>query len=151
MATAKSFGEDGAGQLATDDDWFSQYMDEKDQGDVVGDLEGNLKIRIVVRYIRVQMLIWCLGKDKWLSNCHVNCLRCSFLYLGVTTKSLSEAPRFVKENTSEKGINHAEIELTQVDWPEAIITLTELGVIGGYILNKVDHNGPSSITVESGT
>ena len=71
MATAKSFGEDGAGQLATDDDWFSQYMDEKDQGDVVGDLEGNLKIRIVVRYIRVQMLIWCLGKEG-LSNCHVN-------------------------------------------------------------------------------
>ena len=99
----------------------------------------------------VQVVNDCVGLRKWLSNCHVNCLRCSFLYLGVTTKSLSEAPRFVKENTSEKGINHAEIELTQVDWPEAIITLTELGVIGGYILNKVDHNGPSSITVESGT
>ena len=151
MAIAKSFGEDGAGQLATDDNWFSIYMDEKDRGDVGGDSEGNLKIRIVVRYIRVQMLIWCLGKDKWLSNCHVNCLRCSFLYLGVTTKSLSEAPRFVKENTSEKGINHAEIELTQVDWPEAVISLTELGVIGGYLLNKVDHNGPSPITVENGT
>ena len=53
MATAKSFGEDGAGQLATDDDWFSIYMDEKDRGDVGGDSEGNLKIRIVVRYIRV--------------------------------------------------------------------------------------------------
>ena len=150
MATAKSFGEDGAGQLATDDDWFSQYMDEKDQGDVVGDLEGNLKIRIVVRYIRVQMLIWCLGKEG-LSNCHVNLSKIFFLYLGVTTKSLSEAPRFVKENTSEKGINHAEIELTQVDWPEAIIILTELGIIEGSILNRVDHNGPSSIHFESGT
>jgi hypothetical protein len=96
------------------------------------------------------MLIWCLGKDKW-PNCHVYCLRFLLSFLGVTTKSLSVAPRFVKENSSEKGINHAEIELTQVDWPEAIISLTELGVIGGYILNKVDHNGPSSITVESGT
>ena len=53
MAIARSFGEDGAGQLATDDDWFSVYMDEKDRGDVGGDSEGNLKIRIVVRYIRV--------------------------------------------------------------------------------------------------
>ena len=61
MSAAKSFGEDGAGQLDTEDDWFSQYMDAKDQGDVAGDPVGNLKIRIVVRFIHVQMLIWCLG------------------------------------------------------------------------------------------
>jgi hypothetical protein len=95
------------------------------------------------------MLIWCLGKEER-SNCHVN-LSKIYLYLGVTTKSLSEAPRFVKENTSEKGINHAENELTQVDWPEVIITLTELGIIEGSILNRVDHNGPSSINFERGT
>ena len=149
MSAAKSFGEDGAGQLDTEDDWFSQYMDAKDQGDVVGDPVGNLKMRIVVRFIHVQMLIWCLGKEER-SNCHVN-LSKIYLYLGVTTKSLSEAPRFVKENTSEKGINHAENELTQVDWPEVIITLTELGIIEGSILNRVDHIGPSSINFERGT
>ena len=51
MTQAKSFGADGAGQLDTDD-WFDQYMDEKDQGDIaeegVGidmevDAVGNLK------------------------------------------------------------------------------------------------------------
>jgi hypothetical protein len=51
MSNAKSFGEDGAGQL-DNDDWFDQYMDEKDQGDIaeegVGigvevDAVGNLK------------------------------------------------------------------------------------------------------------
>ena len=51
MSNAKSFGEDGAGQL-DNDDWFDQYMDEKDQEDVaeegVGigvevDAVGNLK------------------------------------------------------------------------------------------------------------
>ena len=51
MSNAKSFGEDGAGQ-PDNDDWFDQYMDAKDQGDVaeegVGigvevDAVGNLK------------------------------------------------------------------------------------------------------------
>ena len=51
MTQAKSFGADGAGQLDTDD-WFDQYMDEKDQQDIaeegVGigvevDAVGNLK------------------------------------------------------------------------------------------------------------
>jgi hypothetical protein len=51
MSNAKSFGEDGAGQL-DNDDWFDQYMDEKDQEDIaeegVGigvevDAVGNLK------------------------------------------------------------------------------------------------------------
>jgi hypothetical protein len=97
------------------------------------------------------MLIWCLGKDKW-PNCHVNCLRFLLSLLGVTTtKSLSTTARFVKENSSEKGITPAEIELMQVDWPEGVISLTEFGVILGYLLDKVDHNGPSPITVESGT
>ena len=51
MTQAKSFGADGAGQLDTDD-WFSQYMDEKDREDIVEegvgidvdlDAGGNLK------------------------------------------------------------------------------------------------------------
>ena len=65
--------------------------------------------------------------------------------------SISEAPRFVKENTSEKGMKHVENELTQVDWPEVMITLTELGIIEGSILSRVDLNGPSSIELEMGT
>ena len=54
MAQAKSFGADGAGQPATDDgDWFAQYMDEKDQEDIVEECDaldvdvdgvGNLKL-----------------------------------------------------------------------------------------------------------
>ena len=52
MTQAKSFGADGAGQLDTDD-WFSQYMDEKDQEDIVEEGDaldvdvdgvGNLKL-----------------------------------------------------------------------------------------------------------
>ena len=41
-AIAKSFGEDraGAGELSTEDDWFSDYMDEKDREDVGGDSKG---------------------------------------------------------------------------------------------------------------
>ena len=51
MTQAKSFGADGAGQLDTDD-WFDQYMDEKDREDIVEegvgidvdfDAGGNLK------------------------------------------------------------------------------------------------------------
>ena len=48
-------------------------------------------------------------------------------------------------------MKHAENELTQVDWPEVMITLTELGIIEGSILNRVDLNGPSSIDFERGT
>ena len=54
MTQAKSFGADGAGQPVTDDgDWFGQYMDEKDQEDIVEegvgidvdvDAVGNLKL-----------------------------------------------------------------------------------------------------------
>lgn len=54
MAQAKSFGADGAGQPVTDDgDWFAQYMDEKDQEDIVEEGDaldvdvdgvGNLKL-----------------------------------------------------------------------------------------------------------
>ena len=69
----------------------------------------------------------------------------------VTTMSIFDAPRFAKENTSEKGMKHVENELTQVDWPGVMITLTELGIIEGSILNRVDHNGPSSINFERGT
>ena len=51
MSNAKSFGEDGAGQL-DNDDRFDQYMDEKDREDIVEegvgidvdlDAGGNLK------------------------------------------------------------------------------------------------------------
>jgi hypothetical protein len=65
--------------------------------------------------------------------------------------SISDAPRFVKENTTEKGMKHVENELTQIDWPEVMITLTELGIIEGSILNRVDLNGPNSIELEMGT
>ena len=54
MTQAKSFGADGAGQPVTDDgDWFAQYMDEKDQEDIVEEGDaldvdvdgvGNLKL-----------------------------------------------------------------------------------------------------------
>ena len=72
--------------------------------------------------------------------------------LGVTTtKFLSTTARFVKENSSQKGIIHAEIEPMQVDWPETVFSLTELGVIMGYLFDKVDHNGPNPVTVKSGT
>ena len=74
-----------------------------------------------------------------------------FLLLGVTTMSISDAPRFVKENTTEKGMKHVENEATQIDWPEVMITLTELGIIKGSILSRVDLNGPSSIELEMGT
>ena len=73
-----------------------------------------------------------------------------FLLLGVTTMSISDAPRFVKENTTEKGMKHVENELTQIDWPEVMITLTELGIIEGSII-RVDLNGPNSIELEMGT
>ena len=65
--------------------------------------------------------------------------------------SISDAPRFVKENTTEKGMKHVENEPTQIDWPEVMITLTELGIIEGSILNRVDLNGPNSIELEMGT
>ena len=65
--------------------------------------------------------------------------------------SISDAPRFVKENTTEKGTKHVENELTQIDWPEVMITLTELGIIEGSILHRVDLNGPNSIEPEMGT
>ena len=65
--------------------------------------------------------------------------------------SISDAPRFVKENTTEKGMKHVENELTQMDWPGVMITLTELGIIEGSILNRVDLNGPNSIEPEMGT
>ena len=65
--------------------------------------------------------------------------------------SISDAPRFVKENTTEKGMKHVENELTQMDWPGVMITLTELGIIEGSILNRVDLNGPNSIELEMGT
>ena len=64
--------------------------------------------------------------------------------------SISDAPRFVKENTTEKGMKHVENELTQIDWPEVMITLTELGIIEGSII-RVDLNGPNSIELEMGT
>jgi hypothetical protein len=65
--------------------------------------------------------------------------------------SISDAPRFAKENTTEKGMKHVESELTQIDWPGVMITLTELGIIEGSILNRVDLNGPNSIELEMGT
>ena len=65
--------------------------------------------------------------------------------------SISDAPRFAKENTTEKGMKHVENELTQMDWPGVMITLTELGIIEGSILNRVDLNGPNSIELEMGT
>ena len=65
--------------------------------------------------------------------------------------SISDAPRFVKENTTEKGMKHVENEPTQIDWPEVMITLTEFGMIEGSILNWVDINGPNSIELEMGT
>ena len=72
--------------------------------------------------------------------------------LGVTTtKFLSTTARFVKENSSETGIISAEIEPMQVDWPETVFSLTELGVIMGYLFDKVDHKGPNPVTVKSGT
>ena len=64
--------------------------------------------------------------------------------------SISDAPRFAKENTTEKGMKHVENELTQMDWPGVMITLTELGIIEGSII-RVDLNGPNSIELEMGT
>ena len=65
--------------------------------------------------------------------------------------SISDAPRFAKENTTEKGMKHVENELTQIDWPGVMITLTELGIIEGSILSRVDLNEPNSIELERGT
>ena len=47
-------------------------------------------------------------------------------------------------------MKHVENELTQIDWPEVMITLTELGIIEGSII-RVDLNGPNSIELEMGT
>jgi hypothetical protein len=72
--------------------------------------------------------------------------------LGVTTtESVSTTARFVKEIFPEKGINSEEIEPMQVDWPESVISLTELGIIMGFLFDKVDHNGPNLVTIKSGT
>ena len=50
------------------------------------------------------------------------------------------------QDLSKKGIKSAEI-----DWPESLISLTELGIIMGLLFDKVDHNGPNPVTIKSGT
>ena len=98
------------------------------------------------------MLILWLGKDKW-PKIVMSILSkiLSFFTRVTTTESFSTTARFVKENSSQKGIIPAEIEPMQVDWPETVFSLTELGVIMGYLFDKVDHNGPNPVTIKSGT
>ena len=65
--------------------------------------------------------------------------------------SISDAPRFAKENTTEKGMKHAETEPTMIDWPGVLITLTEIGIIEGSILSRVELNKLNSIELKGGT
>ena len=70
---------------------------------------------------------------------------------GVTTMSISDAPRFAKENTTEKGMKHVETKPKMIDWPGVLITLTEIGIIEGSIVSRVELNAPNSIELERGT
>ena len=92
------------------------------------------------------------GKIKG-HNVIVRCLRL-ILMLGpdyVTTMSIFDAPSFAKENTTDKGMKHAETELSMIDWPGALITLIEIGIIEGSILSRVELNKLNSIELKRGT
>ena len=81
----------------------------------------------------------------------------------VTTMSVFDEPDIAKENTTEasvmisklevvgKGMKHAETEPLMIDWPGALITLIEVGIIEGSILSRVELNKLSSIELRRGT
>ena len=80
----------------------------------------------------------------------------------VTTMSVFDEPDNAKENTTEapvmmsnlevvnQGIKH-ENEPLVIDWPGALATLIEIGIIEVPILSRVELNKPSSIELRRGT